>query len=284
MLLDIQISIIVLTYNRADALLRVLQGLAMQCGPADEVIIADDGSSWESVEAWQSVIPSFHCKVKHVWHPDVGFTASKARNLGAMVSHGQYIIFLDGDCIPSSHFMDAHRALAKSGSFVNGNRVLFSELLTARVLDGSVDALCVQTFDWIRWRLRGDINKFAHLLYWPEAPFRVQRSFVWKKIRSCNFALWKADFVRVNGFDESFEGWGHEDADLVLRLHNAGLTRINGYFGTEVFHLWHRQNSRDREGANYQRLLNRIKSNILQAVIGLNETSSKNDVVVRSLN
>ena len=283
-MLDIQTSIIVLTYNRADALLRVLESLARQCGPTDEVIIADDGSPLECVDAWRRVISSFRCKVKHVWHPDVGFTASKARNLGAIVSQGRYLIFIDGDCIPCTRFMEAHKTLAKQGCFVNGNRVMFSKRLTAGVLNGSIDILLAQTFDWIKWRLGGDINKLAHLIYWPGAPLRVQNRFHWKRIRSCNFALWKTDFVRVNGFDESFEGWGHEDADLVLRLHNAGLTRTNGSFGTEVFHLWHRQSSRDRESVNYQRVLDRIQSDIVQAAIGLKETVAKNDAVVRSLN
>ena len=54
----------------------------------------------------------------------------------------------------------------------------------------------------------------------------------------------------MNGFDEAFSGWGHEDADLVLRLHNHGARRKNGFFGTEVFHLWHRENSRENEAVN----------------------------------
>lgn len=284
MTIDIQTSIIVLTYKRSDALLKVLQGLAAQCGTTDEVIIADDGSPQDCVRAWQGELPSFRCKVTHVWHPDIGFTASKARNLGAMVSQGHHLIFLDGDCVPGIRFLTAHKALAKQGHFVNGNRVLFSEFLTAQVLAGSIDPRCVRTLDWLKWRQHGDINKLTHLVYWPSAPLRVQPNFRWKKIRSCNFSTWKSDFVRVNGFDESFEGWGHEDADLVLRLHNAGLARTNGYFGSEVFHLWHPQNSRIHEGSNYQRVIDRVQSGIVLASIGLKETTSRNDAVVQCLN
>ena len=111
------------------------------------------------------------------------------------------------------------------------------------------------------------MNKLTQLLYWPSAPFRIEERFRWKGIRSCNFAVWKDDFVRVNGFDESFEGWGHEDADLVLRLHNAGLRRKNGYCSSEVYHLWHHQNNRDTENINYKRVLSRLESGLVKACL-----------------
>jgi len=280
----IKTSFVILTYNRADALLKVLEALAPQCGPGHEVIIADDGSTAASRDAWTKHLPAFACPVVHVWHPDTGFTASRARNLGAMASRGRYLVFLDGDCIPSARFVQAHEALAREGCFVNGNRVLLSESLTGQVLAGQADVGKANWIDWLKWRLSGDVNKLAHLWYWPGAPFRVQTHFHWKKIRSCNFALWKKDFEKVNGFDELFEGWGHEDADLVLRLHHAGLCRINGYLGTEVYHLWHRQNSRHGENINYKRVMERVQSGLVPAVVGLRENHSSDDVVSTFLN
>jgi len=73
----------------------------------------------------------------------------------------------------------------------------------------------------------------------------------------------------VNGFDESFHGWGHEDADLVLRLHHAGLHRKNGWWATEVFHLWHAENSRANEAVNREKVLVREHSAIVRAEQGL---------------
>ena len=61
----------------------------------------------------------------------------------------------------------------------------------------------------------------------------------------------------VNGFDESFLGWGHEDSDLVVRLFNAGVMRKDGAFATEVFHLWHREAQRDQESSNRRVVLAR---------------------------
>lgn len=280
----VNISFVVLTYNRADALLKVLQSLAPQCDRRHEVIVADDGSTAACIESWVRQLPSFGCPVKHVWHPDKGFTASRARNLGALASTGNYLVFLDGDCVPSVRFVQAHEALAQEGCFVNGNRVLLSELLTGQVLAGRVDLRHATWLDWMKWRVRGDVNKLAHLLYWPGAPGRVHQEFRWKKIRSCNFAVWKTDFEKVNGFDETFEGWGHEDADLVLRMHHAGLRRCNGYLGTEVYHLWHRHFSRDSESRNYNRVLERMESGLVCATVGLSENLGSDDVAVTDLN
>lgn len=281
---DLRISFVVLTYNRADALLQVLNTLAPQCKSHHEVVIADDGSAESAVALLKNQLPVFSCPVRHVWHPDRGFTASCARNLGALSSTGNYLVFLDGDCVPNARFVQAHEALAQHGFFVNGNRVLLSEALTSQVLNGQVSLTNAKLLNWLVWRALGDVNKLGHLIYWPRAPGRCEARFRWKQIRSCNFALWKDDFLAVNGFDETFEGWGHEDADLVLRLHHAGLSRKNGYLCTEVYHLWHQQNSRLSEGVNYQRVLDRMATAHVLAEKGVNDHPMVDDIVVTDLN
>lgn len=282
--MEVTTSIVVLTYNRVDALLQVLKALAPQCRAHHEIVIADDGSNTLAVEALRKQLPLFHCAVTHVWHPDRGFTASRARNLGALATTGNYLVFLDGDCVPNPKFVKAHETLAQKGCFVNGNRVLLSECLTAKVVSGEVDLTVASVMDWLVWRMRGDVNKVAHLLHWLHAPGRREAQFRWKQIRSCNFALWKDDFLAVNGFDESFEGWGHEDADLVLRLHHLGLCRKNGFLSTEVYHLWHRLNSRSSEDVNHQRVVDRMHTGIVSASRGIRDNLCANDLVVTSLN
>jgi GT2 family glycosyltransferase len=267
-------AFVVLTYNRPDALLAVLRSLAPQC-PADAVVIvADDGSRPETLEALREHLPRFKCPVRHLWHPDVGFTAARARNLGAFDSEADYVVFLDGDCVPNPHFVLAHLEMAQKGHFVNGNRVLLSADLTRRISSGDTSPEELGPLGWLRLRLAGDINKLTHLLYWPGAPGRVERGFRWKGIRSCNFGVWYRDFESANGFDETFMGWGHEDADLVLRLHHLGLARKNGFLATEVFHLWHEENGRDNEAVNRERVLRRMQGSLVRAEKGLAELTS----------
>ena len=38
-----------------------------------------------------------------------------------------------------------------------------------------------------------------------------------------NLGIWRSDFDRVGGFDETYRGWGYEDSDLVIRLLRAGV-------------------------------------------------------------
>ena len=71
-------------------------------------------------------------------------------------------------------------------------------------------------------------------------------------------SCWKQDAIDIKGFDETFEGWGHEDADFVFRLENAGVQRKSGSFSTEVFHLWHKSQPNDKEKINKNKVLSRI--------------------------
>lgn len=279
-----KVGFVVLTYNRPDALLAVLRGLAPQC-PADAVVaIADDGSRPEHVEALRHGLPAFACPVRHIWHPDTGFTAARARNLGAFHAQADYLVFLDGDCVPSRSFVEHHVQLAQQGHFVNGSRVLLSERISRRVLNGEMEPSSLGPADWLRLRLAGDVNKLTHLLYWPAAPGRVKDEFAWKGIRSCNFGVWYRDFEAVNGFDETFSGWGHEDADLVLRLHHHGARRKNGFLATEVFHLWHREDSREQEAGNRQRVLERMQTRLVRARAGVAELADGPPAAVTELN
>lgn len=277
-------AFVVLTYNRSDALLAVLRGLAPQCGNGHVVVVADDGSRPEQVQALRERLPRFACPVLHVWQPDVGFTAARSRNLGAAHARADYLVFMDGDCVPNPHFVRQHGRLAEAGHFVNGSRVLLSPALTRTVVDGKMDLCKLEAADWLRLRLAGDVNKLTHLVHWPGAPLRVEGRFRWKGIRSCNFGLPWRDFEAVNGFDETFNGWGHEDADLVLRLHHRGSRRKNGFLGTEVYHLWHQEHCRAGEAANRQKVLARMKSGMIRAEVGLAEALHATDTVVTELN
>ena len=77
--------------------------------------------------------------------------------------------------------------------------------------------------------------------------------------------------MAVNGFDETFEGWGHEDADIVLRVSHLGVQRKNGFWATEVFHLWHAEQKRDKESVNKMKVLERMQTKTVRSSKGLAE-------------
>ena len=275
------ISIVITTYNRSDALATVLAALAVQDDTSFEVIVADDGSTQAHQDAMQASAKFCGLPLIHVWHPDVGFTASRVRNLGVAASGGDYIILLDGDCVPETDFVSQHRRLKEQGCFVNGSRVMLSESLTQQAVAGMTKVYGRSLFFWLGQRLSGGASKLGSLLRLPDFSARTHANFQWKGIRSCNMGVWRSDYEAVNGFDESFVGWGHEDADFVLRLHNAGVKRKNGFCATEVYHLWHKQSSRTAESANAATVRQRMHSAQVLPTIGYRESQATQDVVIR---
>ena len=277
------ISVIVTTYNRSDAVAAVLKGLSAQSDRHFEVVIADDGSETIHRENIRGMPEFSALRASYVWHPDEGFTAAKVRNLGVAASAGDYIVFLDGDCVPEVDFIAQHRRLAEPGCFINGSRVLLSEKLSQQVTGQGLTVYGQpKRFWWHSWQ-SGDASRIVGTLRLPDGGYRHKRHFSWKGIRSCNLALWRSDFLLVDGFDEIYVGWGHEDADLVLRLHHAGVVRKNGFCATEVFHLWHRESSRDRETANANRVRQRAQSQIVKSEIGYSQSHQRDRVVVTRL-
>ena len=277
------VSVVITTYNRSDALLAVLAGLARQTDRNFEVIVADDGSREEHRRAILDAPLARELRLAHVWHPDAGFTASRVRNRGVAASRGSYLIFMDGDCVPEVDFIARHKQLAQAGHFVNGSRVLLAPELTQRVVSGDQQICGRSSLYWLGQRLRGQASKLTHLLRLPDWRARVHTEFYWKGIRSCNMGVWRSDYERIDGFDESFIGWGHEDADFVLRLHHAGVARKNGFCATEVFHLWHKEAARGQESQNARTVRERVQSDIVHAASGYAQDRPDDDVVITRL-
>lgn len=267
------ISVIVTTYNRPDALSAVIRALLDQTDANFEVIIADDGSGQPTRDALaafrQANRASGMKRLVHAWQPDDGFRVSAARNLGVFASRGEYLVFLDGDCVPRPDFIARHRLLAGKGFMVSGSRVLLSEPFTKEVLASGEPIHRRGLSYWLRQRLAGNTNKIVPLLHFPNTGMRHYRAVKWNRIKSCNLAIWRDDYATVDGFDESFVGWGHEDADVVLRLARHGVRRKGGAFSTEVFHLWHRENTRATESENRKRVEERMKIGVTRADVGL---------------
>ncbi len=277
------ISIVITTYNRSDALALVIQGLAAQTDRNFEVVIADDGSTADHQQAIEVACLRHGLHAIHMWHPDVGFTASRARNRGVSLSRGDYLILLDGDCVPERDFVQRHRSLMQSGCFVNGSRVLLSQRLTDAALHGQEPVVGLSAGRWLSHWVHSDASKLTGLMRLPDGAYRIQRDFLWRGIRSCNMAVWRSDFEAVDGFDESFVGWGHEDADFVLRLHNHGAMRKNGFCATEVYHLWHREASRNTESVNAQRVRDRILTGTVLPESGFAQSRNGVEVVHKTL-
>lgn len=266
-------AVIVTTYNRPDALAAVLGGYFAQSDGDFELLVADDGSKEETRVLIADHAARAPFPVHHVWQEDRGFRAGAARNRAAARTRAEYLIFADGDCVPALNFVSQHKALAEPNCFLSGNRVLLSDSFTRRVLGERLPVHQWRPWRWLRAWLSGDVNRLLPLLVLPDAPFRKRTPRQWQGVKTCNLSLWRADFMRVNGFDESYSGWGLEDSDLTIRLIHAGVLHKSARFAAPVFHLWHRENDRGRLAENQKLLDELAASNRHEARMGVSQYS-----------
>lgn len=262
--MKIAYSIILSTYNWPQALNLILSSLLpqLQSNPDVELIIADDGSTSDTRQLINCYQKRLSGRIHHVWIEDMGFRKSVVLNTAVSSSLGDYLMFLDGDCIPFPDYIIKHKELAKSGYFVAGNRVLLSKDFTGCLIGGYV--MPEEVFNWNLWswilaKLSSKVNKvFSFLRIRADAKWRYARCDNWKYPKGCNIGMHKTDFVAVNGYDEIFSGWGHEDADLFIRLLHNGVKIKDGRFAIPVLHLWHKESSRANESSNYFLLMDRL--------------------------
>jgi len=266
-----RLAVILTTYNRPDALAAVLEGYLAQARLDFELIVGDDGSGDETRRVIEDYARCAPFALRHVWQEDRGFRPGAARNRALAVTSADYVVFSDGDCVPPAQFVSRHRALAEPGYFVAGNRILLSEGFTAEVLRARMPVHGWSHAQWVRAWIKGDVNRLLPLLALPDGAFRKREPARWEGVKTCNVAAWRADLERVNGFDESYSGWGLEDSDLVIRLTHAGVKHKSARFAAPVFHLWHKEWDRARLPEN-QRLLDAIlASRRAEAALGLSQ-------------
>jgi glycosyltransferase involved in cell wall biosynthesis len=250
-MLATDISLVITTYNRPAALLAVLRGLNSQTVQGFQVVIADDGSTSETIDLIDNFSSQY--SLSHVWQPDNGFRAAAARNKAITQIKTPYVIFLDGDCIPLANFVEQHCKVAEQNCFVAGNRILATSDLTNSILENEKNMTNWCLNHWIKLRLKRKINRISPLLMLPNGSWRKYNQ-TWKGAKTCNLGVWLEDLKSINGFDERYQGWGHEDADLVVRLLRNKIKRKEGRFATPVLHLWHKENDRKNEVENFKRL------------------------------
>ena len=265
-----QITVIVTTYNRPDALEAVIQAYFDQTDQQFDMIVADDGSTQDTLDVINDLRSRATFPIQHVWHPDRGFRAAAIRNRALAVTKSDYVIFTDGDCIPLPDFVARHRELAEPGWFTVGNRILLTESFTRQLLVESIPVHRWTMGEWMKARLRGRVNRLLPFARLPNRwPLRHIRRNRWQGVKTCNMAAWRTDLFKVNGFDESFSGWGLEDSDIAVRLINSGVYHKSAHYAAPVIHLWHHENTRDNLAENRQRLDEVIRSKRITAKVGI---------------
>lgn len=233
-------SVIVAVYKDIEALRCVLWGLERQTEKSFEVIVTEDGED-PKVAEFLSKIRNYAVPISHLTQPDVGFRKTRASNRAVASAKADYLIFLDGDCIPHPTFVEAHLKNAQKGFFLAGRRMHLgpswscalkrdpdaANQLIAKY--GILKNIISLHLDGVRNYEVGQWNRFWNSI--------LHRKYV--SLIGCNFSLWKADFFGINGYDEDLLGVGGEDEDLEWRLNEIGVVSKSVKYRALVLHLFH---------------------------------------------
>lgn len=196
---EIRFSVIVPVRNLQTRLRQVLPVLLAQIElyPEFELILGDDASEDSSARILQNLQGKNRVQI-HLAPHHLG--RSPMRNWLCKHASGEWLIFLDGDCIPDPQWAQSYRDLCRGqNSFVG--HVIYEN---AR---------------------RSGLGRY---LSYQSGPVRLTQDYGLgcAYFTTGNSAVLRSAFEKVGGFKEHFRGWGGEDYDLGLRLEKAGYPLV----------------------------------------------------------
>ena len=215
----------------------------------------------------------------HVWQPDDGYQLARIRNRAFAAARGEYLMQIDGDLVLDKHFVRDHLQMSRPGCFVSGTRTMMNEALTGKLLTREIspDDIPQHSQDLVKKHNAVRSGPLRVLLYFFE---RNSRNY--RYVLGCNMAFWKNDLLKVNGYNESFKGWGKEDNELAVRLQNAGIKLRFIKFGAVVYHLHHKVADLSAVPANEEKLLQTIQQQVTFVPAGMSNYITRSAVKEQS--
>lgn len=281
------ISIIIPVYNKLDNLKAVLTCLKFQTINDFEVIISDDGSTENIIDGIKEVIKDAKFKIKYVWQSDLGFRAGQARNNGAKIALGDKLVFLDQDIIFDKYFIEEIKRMSNG----NNKTIIYRTILTTLKEKEMIN------FDF-------ENNSFNFLSYFKlidvKRKYNFYKSIIKDKIKIMKynmklrklgpstlgiFLIPKEVYIKINGFDEEFSGYGYEDVEFSFRIY------LNNYKSKITFlktlHLYHEHMSikdKDKMKLNEELVRKKKSQDNKRAFYGLDNRKDKDEVIYKELN
>lgn len=241
-----KVSLIVAVYRDIDALSIIVEALRHQTYNDFELVVSED-CMYPEMKAYVDSIDGIN--VVHTTQEDLGVRKSRSQNNGVLASSGEYLIFIDGDCVPYSTFIERHVALAKHRRVISGRRVNLGPKYAQKIRQHKLSPLQLEkNYLWYFPFLARDAHE-RHA----ESGFSFDpKGFVYKKflenrssstdILGCNFSCFKEDMVAINGFDEWYGPSPlSDDTDLQWRFIGMKYEIVSCKNVANVFHLYHKR-------------------------------------------
>lgn len=252
------VSLIVTTYQMPFHLERVLAAVEQQTVASRmEVIVSDDGSTDATAQVVQRFATGAKFPVKFVSLPHEGFQLARTRNEGVRHAKAPHIVFLDGDCLIEPNHVEQHLSCWRPQRVTNTYCVRLEQAASEKI-----DVASVRSGNYLRSVPSSELRKLwiMQLKAWWYRGIGSSRK---PALRGGNMGIARADYERVNGYDERFRAWGKEDDDLGLRVRAAGLKVDYILHRTRTYHLWHPPAASKpksfKEGDNYAYFSRKIR-------------------------
>jgi N-acetylglucosaminyl-diphospho-decaprenol L-rhamnosyltransferase len=198
----VQTSVLTLVRGRRAQLTNLMRGLALQSSKPAELVIA-----WMQPEPFED-LPDPGCQVRHVMVQGDALPLAKARNQAAEASKGDFLIFLDVDCIPEPGLVAAYEEARRVQDGLFLGEVLY-------LLPGAASG----ALDFARLDQLGVPHPSKPPM--PSSGVRLEPDV--GQLWGLSFALGRQSYLAVGGMSELFEGYGGEETDFATRLGMLGL-------------------------------------------------------------
>jgi len=241
-----KVSVIVAVYKDVETLSLIINSLQNQTYENFEVVIVEDGNSLEMAKYVKSIE---NLDIKHTTQEDKGVRKARSQNNGLLASTGEYLIFIDGDCIPYSNFVEGHVYLSEPKTALSGRRMNIPIEMAQKVKEGAIKLLDIEK----------NLFSYTSLMFDKKVRFRQgiylnPKGWLYKliskrdasvSILGCNFSCYKKDMVDINGFDESYaETAIPDDMDWEWRFEASGVKLKSCKNVANQFHLDHKIHDR----------------------------------------
>lgn len=236
-------TIIVSVYKDTEALGFILESLANQTVKPDEIIVSEDGNSQEMADFIATQKSRFP-NLLHLTQEDEGWRKNLAMNNAIKAARNEYLVFIDGDCVPYTTFIQAHVENAQKKIVLCGKRFELGPAFTDKVKRHELKLADIEkNFLWyLPSMIKDDARHPEDGLYFKSHNLisrLIHRRYV-RHIIGCNWSCYKEDFLTINGFDETYrlpaEG---EDVDPSWRFRGMGIELKSCRNNANIIHLYH---------------------------------------------
>ncbi|MBC7188551.1 MAG: glycosyltransferase family 2 protein [Calditrichaeota bacterium] len=194
---ELEISVVIPTFNQAHVLRRVLAALAGEMAPGREVLVVDDGSQDETEELVSGLLRKGELALRYIRQENKG--AAAARNAGLAHARGQVVVFVDGDVIPAPGLVEAHLQFHREHPCLTHLGLGTVEMAAELAHSGQMR------------------QHETRLPFSCEAPVEIP----WHYARGSNFSAKREFLMLAGGFDVGMRS-AAEDTELAFRLRQRG--------------------------------------------------------------